>query len=168
MGSNVKVTILDNDGNVIPASKLKVTVYDENDKVLTSDKLKEGQTITVVAEPKNEKITELTESASVDVVVGYNLSKASISVDKGFTKSYTGFGIELDDEDMKNVHVFMTINKVKKELVYGEDFKIAGYTNNVKKGTMKVTITGADNDTESPVFSGTKTFNVKIVAKSLQ
>ena len=43
----------------------------------------------------------------------------------------------------------------------GVDFRISGYTNNVKKGTMTVYLTGLGE------YSGTKTIKVKIWAKKL-
>ena len=69
---------------------------------------------------------------------------------------------------MKNVTVTLKINGVNTPLVYGEDFVIAGYTNNIKKGNMTVTITGPDDDTEEPFVSGTKTFKVKIVPQEMK
>ena len=72
--------------------------------------------------------------------------------------------MELDDEAFNTIKV--TIKG--KELKIHEDFEIAGYKNNTKKGTMTVTIRGIENISEdaTPV-SGTKTFKVKINPKSL-
>ena len=62
---------------------------------------------------------------------------------------------------------YYKVGKEKKTLVAGEDYKVVGYTNNVKKGSMTVTIEGTGEETERGTFSGTKTFKVKIVAKNL-
>lgn len=52
----------------------------------------------------------------------------------------------------------MTV-KIGKDELYAGDYEIVGYTNNIKKGTAKVTIRGVDN------YGGTKTVNFKIVQK---
>ena len=48
-------------------------------------------------------------------------------------------------------------------LVYNEDFEVAGYQDNVKKGTMKVYIRGKGDK-----CSGTKMFKVKISPKAMK
>ena len=74
---------------------------------------------------------------------------------------------ELTDEQLASVVVTLKVGGAKKTLVAGEDYKVVGYTNNVKKGSMTVTIEGTGEETERGTFSGTKTFKVKIVAKNL-
>ena len=58
--------------------------------------------------------------------------------------------------------IAVTINKTT-TLKYGEDFEIAGYQNNVKKGSMLVTIRGIGDK-----CSGSKTFKVKITPKTMK
>lgn len=60
---------------------------------------------------------------------------------------YTGSEIQPDKDQM-------TVKGLSKD-----DFEIVGYTNNIKKGTAKVTIRGVDN------YGGTKVVNFKIVQK---
>ncbi|MCR5179033.1 MAG: hypothetical protein K6C95_08640 [Lachnospiraceae bacterium] len=48
-----------------------------------------------------------------------------------------------------------------KGLVFGESFKIVGYKNNVKKGSMTVAVQGIGE------YSGIKAFKVKIKAKPI-
>ena len=147
--TKVKVTILDKAGNVIPAGKLAVTV-----EGAAGAKLAAGETVTVKASAKG---AELKESCSEEVTVqaGY-LSKAKIKVN--VKKTYTGEAIELTEDDMKLV----TVTVAGATLVYGEDFEIAGYSNNIKKGSMVVTIVG-----KGEKYSGSKTFKVKIEPKPI-
>ena len=155
-GNKVKVTILDKAGNPIPASKLTVTVKKDGGAV--TDKLKAGDEVTVEAAAKGQ---ELMGSCSKDVTLAADLGKAKIKVN-GLTKEYTGEEIKLDAEDMKKVAVSLKISGAMTELKCDEDFEIAGYSNNVKKGTMTVTIVG-----KGEKVSGSKTFKVKITAKPL-
>ena len=155
-GSKVKVTILDKAGNPIPASKLTVTVKKDGGAV--TDKLKAGDEVTVEAAAKGQ---ELMGSCSKDVTLAADLGKAKIKVN-GLTKEYIGEEIKLDAEDMKKVAVSLKISGAMTELKCDEDFEIAGYSNNVKKGTMTVTIVG-----KGEKVSGSKTFKVKITAKPL-
>ncbi|MDE6014766.1 MAG: leucine-rich repeat protein [Acetatifactor sp.] len=52
----------------------------------------------------------------------------------------------------------MTV-KIGRDELYAGDYEIVGYTNNIKKGTAKVTIRGIGN------YGGTKTVNFRIVQK---
>ncbi|MBQ8971335.1 MAG: hypothetical protein IJ073_08535, partial [Lachnospiraceae bacterium] len=123
-----------------------------------------GDEITITIEPAGgDDDTNLTGSASFSCTVGENLSKAKVTIAKTFTKTYTGEEIKLEDEDFEsNIKVSLKINKVDTPLEYGTDYEIAGYQNNVKKGTMTVYIRGI-----SEKCSGTKAFKVKIAAKEV-
>ena len=167
-GSAVKVTLLDPYNDVIPASKYQVIVTDMNDAQVTSAKLVAGETYKVTVTPK-AKTTEFTGEASQEFVAGLNLASASVKLNKGFEKTFTGEYIELTEDDFKNIAVSAKVNKVPTTLEYDKHFTVTGYTNNLKKGTMTVTITGTgEADENGVVFSGTKTFKVKIVAKTLK
>lgn len=147
--TKVKVTILDKAGNVIPAGKLTVTV-----EGAAGAKLAAGENVTVKASAKGAELKEFC-TEEVTVQAG-DLSKAKIKV--GVKKTYTGEPIELTDDDMKLV----TVTVAGATLVYGEDFKITGYSNNIKKGSMVVTIVG-----KGEKYSGSKTFKVKIEPKPI-
>lgn len=67
-------------------------------------------------------------------------------------QTYTGSEIQPDIDQI-------TVKMGRDELQIG-DFEIVGYTNNIKKGTAKVTIRGVGN------YGGMKTVNFKIVQKS--
>ncbi|MBR5407856.1 MAG: hypothetical protein IK111_09505 [Lachnospiraceae bacterium] len=155
-GSKVKVTIFDRAGNPIPAAKMYVTVK-KGDETVT-DKLTGGDEVTVEADAKG---LELKETCRKDVTVAADLGKAKIKVN-GLTKEYTGEEITLTADDMKKVAVSLKINGTMTDLTYNEDFVIAGYSNNVKKGSMTVTIVG-----KGEKVSGSKTFKVKITAKPI-
>ena len=51
--------------------------------------------------------------------------------------------------------------KVGKTVLEPEDYEITGYSNNINKGTAKLTIQGIGN------YGGTKTVNFTIKAKSI-
>ncbi len=161
----LKVTVLDKQGFKVPDKKLSVTVLNEEGAAIDGKtKLTAGTKITVVvksADPASVVIAE--DGISKDAVVGTKM--ASVKVDaKKLTKTYTGEAIELTEEDMGSV----IVTYKKTPLVYGEDFVIVGHANNVNKGSMTVTIAGTGEDNGRGVFSGTKTFKVKIVPKSMQ
>lgn len=163
--NKVKVTILDAEGNALNQNKqLNVTVYNEEGTDLGKIKVKSGDKIIVNVTSKDTNNVIIDEAGiDVEVLVGTKLSKAKVAVN-GYTTTYTGVPVELDDEAFNTIKV--TIKG--KELKIHEDFEIAGYKNNTKKGTMTVTIRGIENTSEdaTPV-SGTKTFKVKINPKSL-
>ncbi len=157
--SAVKATVFDADGNVIPAKLYTVTVTAADGSALGSAKLTAGQEINVKVEAKG---AELDGSVGADFTALASIKSAKVAIAKGFAKTYTGEAIELDEDDMKNITVTIGPKKSATTLVYGEDFTIVGYTNNVKKGSMTVTIAGIGEK-----YSGTKTFKVKIAPKPI-
>ena len=163
--NKVKVTILDAEGNALNQKKqLNVTVNNEEGTDLGKYKVKSGDKI-IVNVKSNDTNNVIIDGAGIDVevLVGTKLSKAKVAVN-GYSATYTGVPVELDDEAFNTIKV--TING--KELKIHEDFEIAGYKNNNNKGTMTVTIRGIENISEDATsVSGTKTFKVKINPKSL-
>lgn len=161
----LKVTVLDKQGYKVPDKKLSVTVLNEEGTAIDGKtKLTAGTKITVVvksADSANVVIPE--DGISKDAVVGTKMGSVKVDAKK-LTKTYTGEAIELTEEDMGSV----IVTYKKTPLVYGEDFVIVGYANNVDKGSMTVTIAGTGEDNGRGVFSSTKTFKVKIVPKSFQ
>ena len=87
-----------------------------------------------------------------------DISKAK--ADKIAEQTYTGNQVKLSNEDLKEI-VYTGSGTAKHYLVPGTDFEITGYTNNIKKGTAKVTIKGKN------AYAGTKTLSFKIVQKSV-
>lgn len=151
----VKVTVVDGNGTVIPAKNYKVEVFQgEGEAALgAKDKLAEGDATIKITGTDN-----LTESVEKSIVVASSISKAKVKVNKNLVKTYTGEAITLDDEDFNNIDVTLKGTK----LVYGTDFVVASYANNIKKGKMTVTIEGIGQ------YSGTKTFKVKIAAQEMK
>ena len=173
---SVKATILDSYGDVIPASKYTIAVYPagEESALATSAKLEAGKEYTVTAVAKKTNNIEIKGEISKDVVVASNkFSSAKVTLTKGYTETYTGEPIYVENEDfstedkISNITVTYKINGKWVTLIEGEDFEIAGHTNNVKKGKMTVTLRGLDNTEDGTGFSGTKTFKVTIAAKSM-
>nr|MCR4922573.1 Ig-like domain-containing protein [Lachnospiraceae bacterium] len=148
----IKICMLDQNGTLIPAKQFEVKVSDDAGNELESkDKLEEGSyTLTVL--PKSDN---LSGRATLDInVTENNIAKTSIN---GYIiKSYTGEAITLDGDDFSEIAI---LNKNKVELIYGEDYEVAGYINNVNKGTMRVIIKGIND------YCGIKEIKVKINAK---
>ncbi len=168
---SVKATVLDSNGDVIKASNYTVSVYAYGNTVpLTkTDKLVGGKTYTVRVTARDT--AEITGTAEYSVTVAANLAKAKVTVAKTFAKTYTGEAIYLDPSDFyssanKTGAITVTFKSGSNTvtLVEGTDFVVSGYTGNIKKGNMTVTLTGVPGGS----YSGTKTFKVKIKAKSMK
>lgn len=84
-----------------------------------------------------------------------NISKATIKVNP---QVYTGSPVELKKEDIAEITMKIGGQKVS---LTPDDFEIVGYTNNIKKGTAKVTIHGLRE------YGGTKTVTFKINAQPM-
>ena len=80
-----------------------------------------------------------------------DLSKAKVTVPQ---QTYTGKPIELKESEISVMLNGMVLSP--------ENYKITGYTNNVNKGTAKLTIRGQGEN-----YGGTKTVTFKIKGKSL-
>lgn len=151
--------------NLIPSKYYDIVVTDMDEKAVTGN-LAAGEYLVKAVAKAGTPLTGETEARHI--TVANDLSKAKVKVASGFFKTFTGDGIWLTDDDMKNVTVTLKINGSTQTLVYGEDFYISGYRDNVKKGTMTVTIQGTENaDDSHGAISGSKTFKVKIKAKAL-
>ncbi len=162
--SKVTVSIVDPSGKILKIKKmLNVKVLDENGSEISNRKLEAGEEITVVVTSLNlSKVYIPAEGLTETLTVGENFAKAKIKYDKKkFTKTYTGEPIELTAEDMKKVTVAF---KNGPTLVYGVDYEIAGYQNNLKKGSMTVYLKGIGPYSGSAI----KKMKVKIVSKSVE
>ncbi len=160
----ITVAILDRAGKSLTKKMLNVKVLDSEGSVMDgSTRLNAGDKITIVVTSNNPNVQIDEPGLSTTLTIGGKLNSTKVNIDKGFTRVYTGEPIELTNEDMRKIHV---VYKKTTELVYGEDFVIAGYTNNIKKGSMTVTIAGTGEDHGRGAWNGTKTFKVKIVTKN--
>ncbi|MCR5251702.1 MAG: Ig domain-containing protein [Lachnospiraceae bacterium] len=170
-----KITVYDGCGKAVALSNLDVKIFKEgtdSDLFTTGTKLEAGATYTVEVEPKNgEDNANISGKATIVFVAAANLSKAKVVGISGKGAYYAEFtGEEIRFEDME-VNPFETgaikiqykVNGSYVTLKYGEDYEISGYANNLKKGSMSVTIRGISKD-----YSGVKTFKVKIAAKQMK
>lgn len=131
----------------------KTYVYtDENGNVLEkTDKPLKGSILTVTVTGKGN-YTGSTSTSFRILAKGMSISKASAKVN---TKVYyTGEEIELTEKDL-------TV-KLGGTTLTGNDFEIVGYSNNIKKGTAKVTIRGKGK------YGGTKQVSFKILSQNMQ
>ena len=154
---DVKVTVNDAFGNALNKKFYTVEIQNADGTALNKgDALTEE--IKVVVKGANAAVTTGEDGVTIDVKPGGDIAKVkgAFKVDKNFFKTYTGEPITLDADDFGSTKI------VVGDLKYDEDFKIVGYKNNIKKGTMTVTVQGIGES-----YSGTKTFKVKIKAKPL-
>ena len=151
-----KVTLLDGVGNVIPTSLYTVSVFDGETDV-TKTKLVADKDYTIKIAKKAGK-TELGDDAlEITAQAGIDIKSAKVNA-KSVVKTYTGEAITLTDEDIAKI----AVTYKGATLVAGTDFEITGYANNIKKGSMTVTIKGIGK------YSGAKTFKVKIAPKPIK
>ena len=154
-----KIVVTDTDGKKLSAGSdyEKDIVYkDENGNVLGAKEVvpKDSKVTAVITGKGNyEGSTEITYRVSESVL---DLSKATFKIKD---QEYTGYEVELEDEDI----TLATIKdgKMTKVLELGKDYDILCYENNVKKGTAKVTFIGKGD------CSGTKTVSFKITQRNV-
>ncbi len=106
-------------------------------------------TVTGVKNYAGDGTTPSTQSATFRFVAA-NIAKATVKV---AAQTYTGKAIEPTKDDITVKIGNVTLEKT--------DYEIVGYSNNVKKGTAKVTIRGIGN------YGGEKTVTFKINSKSM-
>ncbi len=161
-----KVKITDKDGKELKAGRdydKTFKVYYKDDTILEqggfraaksevqkNDLIRVGTVLKAVVTGKGSYEGEV---SAFYRLVRADLGKATASI---AAKEYTGSRITLADTD----RIIIKTKKNKTDLlVRGRDYYIAGYSNNVNKGTAKVTIVGIGN------YGGTKTFSFKIKAR---
>ena len=156
--SKIKISVVDNYGNAIAKKMYSFSIVDENGSAVDKKTvLNTNMKIIVNATTKAGNNILFPEGGiSIDVALGKNISKTKgvFKVNnKTFFKTYTGEPITLTEDDFAEGKID------SKGLKLGEDFEIVSYKNNIKKGTMTVTVRGIGE------YGGTKTFKVKIKAK---
>ncbi|MDC7294561.1 hypothetical protein NXH67_13670 [Butyrivibrio sp. DSM 10294] len=158
----LKVTVLDKAGNIIPAKLYKVSVLDESGNAFTGT-FEGEKTYTIVVDRKDSNVAELGEDAiSAAITTGINFSKVKIKVTSKYTRFYSGSPVVYETpEEIEEFNSKIAVTLGSETLKLGEDFEITGYTNNIKKGTMTVSLSGIGK------YSGTKNVKIKIAAKKL-
>ncbi len=97
--------------------------------------------------------------------ITYRIATKSVSKVKITAKPLAyneGKSVFYSSEDINNGLLVITDKATGKDLCYGVDYKIVGYTNNTKNGTATVTIRGCGE------YGGTKTVKFKIVQYKLR
>ena len=166
--SSVKPVVTDAVGNVIPVKAFNVSIYETGKDTALDKKAAIPADFDIKLEAKDTVNLEnsLTITGLKTVT---DFSKAKITVDKAWNKAgipYTGSPIILTDIlDTDNANPFengkIVVKVGSSTLVYGEDFEVAGYANNNKKGNMTFTLYGIGN------YAGSKSAKVKIAAKTI-
>ncbi|MBD5521866.1 MAG: hypothetical protein HDR03_11735 [Lachnospiraceae bacterium] len=160
----VKATVLDKEGNILKPSQYTLNVYDAEQNAYDASKPLVKGTIYVEAKAKDTvNLTKDSATAKAPFTVAEkakNIAKAKFVLNKvnnkAFTAQYTGKEIELNESNLT-----VTMKGVSGNLKMGTDFVIAGYSNNINKGTATAIIKGIGS------YSGTKTVKFKIVGKTM-
>ncbi len=150
-----KLSVMDLDGKALK----KGTDYDIVSYTLADDTKIEstpttGTTVKAVVRGKGSYEGETAAFFRI-IADDRNLSKAKITVTP---QQYTGEAIKPEAADIK---VTIKVNGQIRTLKNSE-YEIVGYTNNVKKGTAKITIHGLGE------YGGTKTGTFKITARKMK
>ena len=87
-----------------------------------------------------------------------DISKAK-AAGKIADQAYTGNAVKLSNAELTGILTAKDKSGAAVNLLPGTHFTVKGYTNNVKKGTAKVTVQGIGD------YAGTKTISFKIVQK---
>jgi DNA-binding protein len=145
-----KPVITDIDGNKLALNKdYKVENYSIQGSVLDKKSIPEnGSEITVTIQGKGNYRGTIALKYEIR---GINFASAAIKVN---SKSYTGMAVTIDEKDI--ISATIKNGKTATELTYGKDYDIAGYTNNVKKGTATVIFRGKGD------YAGEKAVKFKI------
>lgn len=148
-------TLTDSNGKKLKAGTdyEKTYVYqDENGTILSkTDRPQAGSTLTVIVTGKGNFKGETSTTFRI-FEKGMNLSKAKVKINTKFY--YTGENITLSKDDLT-----VTMGKVT---LSADDYEIVGYSNNLKKGTAKVTLKGKGK------YGGTKQVSFKILSQIMQ
>ncbi|MBR6329162.1 MAG: hypothetical protein IKR68_05895 [Lachnospiraceae bacterium] len=147
-----KITITDVDGKKLAANKdYTVGTPDTSDPANTDTKGIVSVTVTGKGAYEAETLTVTYRYEDKTL----NIGKAKIAK-KIDDQPFTGNAVKLSKSDLTGV-----LSANGRTLVPGSDFTVTGYTNNIKKGTAKVTVKGIGE------FAGTKTLSFKIVQRSV-
>lgn len=131
----------------------KQYVYkDENGNILNkTDRPQAGSLLTVTVKGKGNYTGETTASFRI-IGKGMNIAKAKVKINGSFY--YTGDNIMLSKSN-----IVVTMGK---KTLQDSDYEIIGYSNNVKKGTAKVTIRGTGE------YGGTKQATFQIRSQNMK
>lgn len=125
------------------------TVRYAEEEVSTNDIPPVGAAIKVIVKAKSGSNYSGTVSG-VYHIIQTDIKKASVKVQ---AQTYTGTAIEPGKDEM-------TV-KIGKVILTEDDYEIVSYSNNINKGTAKMTIRGIGN------YGGIKTVTFKIQGKGL-
>ena len=90
----------------------------------------------------------------LQIFLDLNISKLTFKITN---QEYTGSPVTIDEGDITSIK----LGKKVQELVFGTDYEIVSYSNNINKGTAKVTFRGIGE------FGGVKTVSFKIGQRSI-
>ena len=145
-----KPVIMDKDGKLLILNKdYTIESYHVNSAVKDQRSISDNNTkITISIQGKGNYTGIATQTYEVR---GARFSSASIKVS---AKTYTGKAVTIGPKDI--ISASIKIGKIKKELVYGVDYEISCYENNVKKGSAVVIFKGKGD------YAGEKAVKFKI------
>ena len=145
----------DTDGKALKAGTdyEKIIVYTtEYDEALPS--VVPADTVIKVTVTGKGNYTRTAETCYRILETGKDISKLTFKI---ANQEYTGSPVTIDEGDITSIK----LGKKVQELVLGTDYEIVSYTNNINKGTAKVTFRGIGE------YGGTKTVSFKIGQRSI-
>lgn len=162
--------LTDSDGKKLKAGTDYDKVYEytySNGDPIEGD-VPAGSEVTVTVHAKRNNYAGHTSYTYKILKAENNLSSAAVQFKDGdktvksITKEYTGEAVTLNKEDLAVTMKVKENGKTVTVTVESENYEIVGYTNNVNKGTAKVTIRGIG------AFGGEKTVSFKIAQKTVR
>ena len=153
-----KITLYDANGTVLKAgTDYTIKYFDEEEKeIASSANLPEDKQIKAIATGKGN-YTGTTEVTYSFITKPQDISKATFKITP---QEYTGYEIELDEEDITSAVLKASKSDIR-NLEYGQDYEVYRCINNVKNGTAKVVFRGING------YGGTKTVSFKINKKNV-
>ena len=152
-----KPKLTDKNGKVLVAGKDYESAVEylneEGDILGKKDVVEAGREITVIVRGKGNYKGEIITTYRI-LQKSMSISKATIKLQPGKKWYYTGEQITLQKEDL--------IVKIGKTQLKPEEYEIIRYSNNVNKGTAKVTIQGKG------AYGGTKEVSFKINSQTMK
>ena len=161
-----RLTLTDQNGISLPSSRVQISDYFVNGERITSAPAAGTQiTLTVVPSVKTKNYYGSVQGVYRMISKEQNIANTKLARSLPDVV-YTGGAITLRESDFDHLLYF---GKDKTDtLVAGTDFRIAGFRNNVKKGTAKVILAGITSknaDGTETVYGGLKTVTFKISQK---
>ena len=150
------ITVIDADGKKLSAgTDYTISDMDTSDPANTDES---GVVHIMLTGKNNYRDDESVKTSFRYMKASSDLAKTKALIIKDQT--YTGGAVRLGADDLKEI-LYTGSKSSSAYLVYGKDFVVTGYSDNVKTGTAKAVLSGRGS------YAGTKTLTFKIVRKKV-